>query len=82
MSVEDKQLAIRARHAMARLPIDISEVIITASRGMVEINGKVKKLTKGGGEISLRKEFLRGVEVVRTIPGVKNVVAERVYIMD
>ena len=82
MSVEDKQLSIRARHAMARLPMDISELIITSSRGMIEMNGKVKKLSKGGGEISLEKEFRRGVDVVRSLPGVKEVISERVRVLD
>lgn len=82
MSVEDKMLSIKARHAMARMPIDISELIITSTRGMIELNGKVKKLSKNGGEISLLKEFRRGVDAVRAVPGVKDVVSERVRVVD
>lgn len=82
MSVEDKQLAIRARHAIARSPMDISELSITSSRGMIELNGKVKKLGKGAGEISLEKEFRRAVDMVRAVPGVKDVVSERVRVVD
>lgn len=83
MSVEDKQLSIRARHAIARSPLDISELTIACSRGMIELNGKVKRPSKSeGGEFSVLKEFRRAVELVRAVPGVKNVVAERVRIMD
>jgi osmotically-inducible protein OsmY len=47
------------------------------------MNGKVKKLSKGsGGEISLEKEFRRAVDVARLVPGVKDVVAERVRVQD
>ncbi len=83
MSVEDKMLSIKVRHAVARSAIDISELIVTSSRGMVEMNGKVKKLGKNaGGEISLEKEFRRAVDVARGVPGVKDIVAERVRIQD
>ncbi len=82
MSVEDKQLSIRARHAIARAPIDISELTISASRGMIELNGKVKKPPRSGDEISLLKEFRRAVDMIRAVPGVKDVVSERVRVMD
>jgi len=82
MSVEDKQLSIRARHAIARAPIDISELTISCTRGMIELNGKVKTPPKSGGEISLLKEFRRGVDLIRSVPGVKDVVSERVRVME
>lgn len=83
MATEDKMLAIKARHACARTNLDISELIITSSRGMVELNGKVKARGKGGeGETSVPKEFRRMVDVVRAVPGVKDVLYERVRVLD
>jgi len=84
MAVEDKQLAMHARHALARSPLDISELVISCSKGMVELNGKVKRprSASGGGEISVEKEFRRMIDMARAVHGVKEVFYERVRIMD
>ena len=83
MAVEDKMLAVRARHAIAKSHLDISELTISASKGMIELNGKVKAPRKSeGGEISVAKEFRRVIDMVRAVHGVKEVFHERVRIID
>lgn len=82
MATEDKQLAMHVRHALARSPLDISELTITSSRGIVELNGKVKKPRSMDADISAQKEFRRAVDLARAVHGVKEVVSERVKIVD
>ena len=82
MGIEDKMLASKARHAIARTPLDISELMITCSRGIVELNGKVKRPRQDAGTTNVRKELRVLTEIVRNTPGVKGVTADRVQIMD
>ena len=83
MSVEDKMLAVRARHAIAKSTLDISELTISCSRGMVELNGKVKApRSVDGNALPVAKEFRRVIDMVRAVHGVKEVYHERVRIID
>jgi hypothetical protein len=82
MPVEDKLIAMHARHAIARTPADISELVISCCRGVVELNGKVKKPRNYTGQIDLHREFKAMVTHARMAHGVKDVVADRVQLVE
>jgi hypothetical protein len=82
MPVEDKLIAMHARHALAKTPTDISELVISCSRGVIEMNGKVKKPRNYTGHIDLHKEFRTMIGVARGAQGVKDVVADRVELVE
>ena len=82
MPVEDKMLAMQARHAVAKSSLDISELSISCCRGVIELNGKIKRPRNFVGEIDMTQEFRALLNHVRATHGVKDVVAERVLILD
>lgn len=82
MPVEDKLIAMHARHAVAKTPLDISELSINCFRGCVELSGNVKRPRNFTGNMSVLKEFENIKFLIRSTHGVKDVVAERVQIMD
>jgi hypothetical protein len=82
MPVEDKMIAMHARHAIAKTPVDISELVVSCCRGVVEFNGKVKKPRNFNGQINMRQEFRAMIDQARSAHGVKDVIAERVEIVE
>jgi len=82
MPVEDKLIAMHARHAIAKTPIDISQLVISCCKGVVELNGKVKKPRNFAGDLNLRAEFRTLCDLVRSAHGVKDVMYERVEIVE
>ncbi len=73
---------MHARHAIARTPADISELIISCNRGSIELCGKLKKPRGYAGEMNLRKELDIIKEQIRHVHGVKDLVADRLTILD
>lgn len=82
MSVEDKTIAMHARHSIAKTPIDISQLVISCCRGVVELNGKVKKPRNFAGDLNLHAEFRILCENVRSANGVKDVIFHHVEIIE
>ncbi|MBV9867185.1 MAG: hypothetical protein JO316_17655 [Abitibacteriaceae bacterium] len=82
MPVEDKLIAMHARHAIAKTPLDISELSINCYRGCVELSGVIKRPRNFQGNFNVRKEFDNLKMLVRTAHGVKDVIAERVQVME
>lgn len=82
MPVEDKLVAMHARHAIAKTPLDISELGINCYRGCIELSGKVKRPRNFTGNFSVRKEFENLKQLVKFAHGVKEVVAERVELVE
>ena len=82
MSLEDKSLALQARHAMARSPLDISMVQVQCSKGNVELVGYVKKPKEFRGEMDLKKELLNLKRLVSAVRGVSSVYADQLRSRD
>ena len=82
MPVEDKLIAMHARHAIAKTPLDISELSITCYRGTIEMSGKVKRPRNFAGNFNVKKEFDVMRQLIRTAHGVKDVIYDRVQIID
>jgi hypothetical protein len=83
MSVEDRVIAMHARHACARSQLDIGELVINCNKGVVDLTGKVKRPrnTPGGGSLDMKKEFDHLVQSMRTARGVRDVYVERVELI-
>ena len=81
-SFEDKQTAMHARHSIAKTPADISELNISCAKGVVELSGKLKRPRGFVGNFSVRKEFEIMQVSIRLVHGVKDVVADRVELLD
>jgi hypothetical protein len=73
---------MHARHAIAKTPADISELIVSCCRGVIEFNGKVKRPRNFNGHMDLRQEFRTMIDHARMAHGVKDVVAERVQLIE
>jgi hypothetical protein len=83
MSVEDRVIAMHARHACARSQLDIGELIINCNKGVVDVTGKVKRPrnTPGCGAIDMKREFKNLINSMRTAHGVKDVYVEKVELV-
>lgn len=82
MPIEDKMIAMHARHAIARSMADISELNISCCRGVVELNGKIRRPRNYTGEVNMTKEFHSLINHVRGAQGVKDVIADRVQVIE
>jgi hypothetical protein len=80
--MEDRAVAMHARHAIAKTPADISELIIACNRGCIDLCGKLKKPRGYQGEMNLRKELDVIKEQIRHVHGVKEVFSDRLQILD
>ena len=70
-----------ARHAIAKSPLDISELNIHCSNGgLIELSGKVMIPRNFKGEMSVYKEFENLKNMIRSSRGVREVQSERVKI--
>jgi hypothetical protein len=71
-----------ARHAIAKSPLDISELNIhCTSGGQVQLTGKIKIPRGHLGEINVRKELENLKNLIRSSRGVKEVYADQVKIV-
>ena len=82
MSLEDKALALQARHAMSRTTLDVSMVQVHSSKGVVELTGFVKKPRDYKGDIDLKKEMLNLKRIVGAVRGVSQVNAEQLRVRE
>jgi hypothetical protein len=82
MSVEDKMIAMHARHAIAKTPLDISELVIGCSKGVLTMYGKVKKPRNFTGDINVKREVEILKQLVRNTRGAKDLVADRLQIIE
>ena len=83
MPGEDRFIAMHARHACARTPLDISEMVVTCSRGCVELYGKVKRPRGAvGSALDMRKELTNLTNLVRGTHGVKDVILTRLQVIE
>ncbi len=73
MAVEDKMLAMRIRRVLARKIADMTEMEITCTRGVVHLSGRLKEPRGFKGRLNLQEELDSIVEMVRRVPGVKDV---------
>lgn len=84
MSVEDRLIAMHARHACARTALDIAELTINCNKGVIDLTGKVKRPRNlpHGQPFDVKKEFKHLTESIRATKGVKDVYAERIEFLD
>lgn len=82
MPVEDKLIAMHARHAVAKTPLDISELSINCFKSCIELSGNVKRPRNFTGNMNVLKEFENIKFLIRCVHGVKDVIAERVTLME
>lgn len=76
---ECSSVARMARHAIAKTPLDISELNISCGQGgQVELTGKIKVPRGHVGEINVKKEFEVLLNAIRSSRGVREVYATRV----
>lgn len=69
---EDRALAKAARSAIARTPLDITELNVACSGGFIELTGKVRVPRGATGSVNVRREFQNIITVVRNVRGVKD----------
>ena len=83
MPAEDRVIAMHARHACARTPLDISEMVVGCNRGCVELYGKVKRPRGAmGSALDMKKELANLETMVRSTRGVKDVIRTRLQVLD
>ena len=82
--VEDKVTAMHARHAIAKTPLDISELVVSCNKGVIDLTGKVKRPRNYASThgMDVRKELEIMTQVIRSSRGVKDVIHNRVQIID
>jgi len=82
VSVEDKMIAMSARRAVAKSSLDINQLNIACSKGVIELTGLVKAPRGFAGEYSVRKEFQALKATLQAVRGVRDVFGDRVRILD
>jgi hypothetical protein len=82
MPVEDKLIAMHARHAIAKTPLDISELVIACNRGVLEIYGKVKRPRNFVGQIDLNRELATLKQLARNTHGAKDLISDRLQVLE
>ena len=82
--VEDKVIAMHARHSIAKTPLDISELVLSCNKGVIDLTGKVKRPRNYANPQSMdvRKELEIMTQLIRSSRGVKDVINTRVQIID
>lgn len=75
---ENNFVARLARHAIAKSPLDISELNISCIGGQIQLTGKVKAPRGYTSDMSVRKEFENLQNMIRASRGVKDVSGDRV----
>ncbi|RYG72052.1 hypothetical protein EON80_04540 [bacterium] len=79
---EDRAIAKAARGAMARSPLDISELNVICTGGYIDLQGKVRAPRGQAGSVNVKREFEQIKIVVRSVHGVKDCRAERVQLIE
>jgi hypothetical protein len=81
-TVEDKSLALQARHAIARSPLDISMVMVNCSRGVLEVTGTVRRPRDYRGDMNMKQEVINLKRLLQNVRGAKDVIADRLRVME
>jgi len=82
VTTEDKAIAKSARAALAKSPLDISELIVSCSKGCIELSGKIKVPRDHTGSLNVRKEFTVMKAQLHNVRGVRDVTSDRVRIFE
>jgi hypothetical protein len=84
MNTDDKVIALRVRHAFAKSPLDITELIVSCHNGCIEMNGIVKRPRNypGAKELNLNREVETLKQLARNTAGVKSLYADKIRIRD
>jgi len=82
--VEDKVIAMHARHAIAKTPLDISELVLSCNKGVIDLTGTVKRPRNYANpqSMNVRKELEVLTELIRHSRGVRDVINNRVQIVE
>ena len=76
---ECNSVARLCRHAIAKTPLDISELNISCGQGgQIELTGKIKIPRGHQGELNVRKEFEVLKNAIRSSRNVREVYGEKV----
>lgn len=81
-SMEDKQLALQVRHAMARTPLDLTGVHVSCSKGAIELVGMVRRPRDYRGELDLKKEVVKLKQLVQQVRGVTELYSSNLRIYE
>ena len=79
---EDKSLSKACRSAIARSPLDISELNIRSTGGYIDLEGKVRAPRGAAGHVAVRKEFENLITICRSVRGVKDASGSRVTVIE
>ncbi|MBI3923612.1 MAG: BON domain-containing protein [Armatimonadetes bacterium] len=74
MALEDKMMAVAIRRTLARKSVDLSDLQISCSRGIVTLGGAIKEPREFRGHLDMKDEMSSILELIRRIPGVRDVV--------
>jgi hypothetical protein len=75
MPLEDKAARRRAEHAMSKFDIDFTLANIAVINEIAYITGRVRRThTAGGRNLDLKKELGTIADILRTVPGIRDVV--------
>ncbi len=81
-SLEDKTLAAQVRHAMARTPLDLTQVSVTCRRGAIELVGMARRPRDYRGEMDVRKEIVTLKQIVANVRGVTEVYTSQLRFLE
>ncbi len=72
MKPEDVQLAKSIASELTRRRLNISQVIITVSSGIVNIQGRIRRIRGDNRDLNL--ELQRARDIIKRKPGVRDVI--------
>lgn len=81
-SPEDRATATSARRALAKCTLDISQMEIACSKGILQLHGTIRAPRESPGTYNVRKEFQALQAMLQGVRGVRGVIADRVRIFD
>lgn len=76
MAVEDAMLVRSLMRDLAKHPVDISELQLYVSHGVVYLKGKLKTIRGFHEDADLDEELVSICKVLRQRPGVRDVIVE------
>lgn len=74
MPVEDIEMVRSVRREMARRHLDTGETMVSAMRGIIHLNGRVRPLR--GHEDEFEEEITALYKILKQRPGIRDVVME------
>lgn len=73
MATEDKVLALKIRRTLARKEVDMALMDINCLSGIVNLSGTLRAMRGFHGRLDLDEELGSIMDLIRRIPGVKDV---------